>query len=130
MTSVPEVSGATVAATANGAALIAVTHRGDPTGEPATRIVRALRELPLPADVHIGVTGAAADLVDQLDGLGARLPWMALLVIAVAFVVMFAACRSLVLPVKAILTNVVSLGAAFGVVVLVFQEGHLASWLG
>jgi RND superfamily putative drug exporter len=130
LTNVPEVSGATVAATANGAALIAVTHRGDPTGEPATGIVRAIRELPLPAGVHIGVTGAAADLVDQLDGLGARLPWMALLVIAVAFVVMFAAFRSLVLPVKAILMNVVSLGAAFGVVVLVFQEGHLASWLG
>ena len=58
-----------------------------------------------------------------------RLP-LALFVIAVAFVVMFAAFRSLVLPVKAILMNVVSLGAALGVVVLVFQEGHLASWLG
>ena len=130
LTSVPEVTGAAVAATADDAALIAVTHRGEPTGEPANRIVRAIRELPLPAGVHIGVTGAAADLVDQLDGMGARLPWMALLVIAVAFVVMFAAFRSLVLPVKAILMNVVSLGAAFGVVVLVFQEGHLASWLG
>jgi uncharacterized membrane protein YdfJ with MMPL/SSD domain len=102
LTSVPEVTGASVAATADDAALIAVTHRGEPTGEPATRIVLAIRELPLPAGVHIGVTGAAADLVDQLDGIGARLPWTALLVIAVAFVVMFAAFRSLVLPVKAI----------------------------
>jgi RND superfamily putative drug exporter len=85
--------------------------------------------MPPPAGVHIGVTGQAADLADQLDGMGARLPWMVLFVIAVTLVLMFAAFGSVVLPVKAVLMNVVSLGAAFGAIVFVFQDGHFASWL-
>ncbi len=49
---------------------------------------------------------------------------------AVALVVLFAAFGSVVLPVKAILMNLVSLGASFGAVVWVFQDGHLVGWLG
>jgi RND superfamily putative drug exporter len=45
-------------------------------------------------------------------------------------VLLFLAFGSVVLPVKAVLMNLVSIGASFGVVVWVFQEGHLASWLG
>jgi RND superfamily putative drug exporter len=76
------------------------------------------------------VTGYTADLVDQLHDLGRRLPWMVLFVVAVTLVLLFAAFGSVVLPVKAVLMNVVSLGAAFGAVVFVFQQGHFASWLG
>jgi len=126
---VPGVNDAAVSAAAGDTALIAVTHAGDPTGEPAKQIVRAIRTLRPPSGVHIGVTGEAADLVDQLDGMAARLPWMVLFVIAVTLVLMFAAFGSVVLPVKAVLMNVVSLGAAFGAIVFVFQQGHLASWL-
>ena len=83
-----------------------------------------------PADGTIGVTGYTADLVDQLSRLGAKLPWMALFVVTVTFVLLFLAFGSVVLPLKAIVLNVVSLGAAFGAVVFIFQEGHFASWLG
>lgn len=127
---VPDVTGTAVTATAGDAVLIAVTHAGDPTGEPAKQIVRAIRALPPPAGVHIGVAGEAAALTDQLDSIGARLPWMALFIIAVTLVLMFAALGSVALPIKAVLMNVVSLGAAFGAVVLVFQDGHLADLLG
>ena len=78
----------------------------------------------------LGVTGYTADLLDQLHRLGGKLPWMALFVIVVTFVLLFLAFGSVVLPLKAIVLNIVSLGAAFGAVVFIFQEGHFASWLG
>jgi RND superfamily putative drug exporter len=76
------------------------------------------------------VGGRPAQDVDLVASLGARLPWLALIMAAVALVVLFAAFGSVVLPVKAILMNLVSLGASFGAVVWVFQDGHLAGWLG
>jgi RND superfamily putative drug exporter len=97
---------------------------------PGGGTVRDIRAVPEPAGVHIGVTGYTADLVDQLHGLGGRLPWMVLFGVAVTLVLLFAAFGSVVLPVKAVLMNVVSLGAAFGAVVFIFQQGHFASWLG
>ena len=62
----------------------------------------------VPPGVTIGVTGGTADLVDQLDSLGVRLPWMALFVIVVTCLLLFLAFGSVVLPVKAILMNIVS----------------------
>ncbi len=55
---------------------------------------------------------------------------MVAFVVLVTMVLLFFAFGSVLLPIKAVLMNVVSLGAAFGVVVLVFQDGHFASWLG
>jgi RND superfamily putative drug exporter len=122
---------AVIPAAANGdQALYTVDFNGDPASDGARDIVRDIRALPEPANVHIGVTGYTADLVDQLHGLGERLPWMVLFVVAVTLVLLFVAFGSVVLPVKAVLMNLVSLGAAFGAVVFVFQEGHLANWLG
>jgi len=126
----PAVSDAHVTAKTRDAVLIAVNHSGSPTGATAKSVVRAIREQAPPPGAHIGVTGEAASLIDQLDSIGARLPWMALFVIAVTLVLLFFALGSIVLPIKAVLMNVVSLGAAFGAVVFVFQQGHLASWLG
>ena len=124
------VTGASVVAANGSAALINVSYTGEPTGPDARRLVADIRALSPPPGAAIGVTGYTADLVDQLDRLGAKLPWMALFVIVVTFVLLFLAFGSVVLPVKAIVLNVVSLGAAFGAVVFVFQEGHFASWLG
>ncbi|WP_020393377.1 MMPL family transporter [Kribbella catacumbae] len=126
----PGVTGAAVSTVAASATLIAVSHAGDPTGESAQRIVRAIRDLPSPDGAQIGVTGQAADLVDRLDTMGAQLPWMILSVIAVTLILMFVAFGSVVLPIKAVLMNMVSLGAGFGAIVFIFQEGHLTSWLG
>jgi RND superfamily putative drug exporter len=126
----PHVTGASVV-TANGsAALISVAYAGEPTGPDARHLVADLRALSPPPGGTIGVTGYTADLVDQLARLGAKLPWMALFVIVVTFVLLFLAFGSVVLPVKAILLNIASLGAAFGALVFIFQDGHFASWLG
>jgi RND superfamily putative drug exporter len=122
-------------------ALITVDYQGSPTDAAARDAVTEIRALPTPPaggsasdsslrTVHIGVTGTTADLIDQLDGLGSRLPWMALFVVVVTSLLLFLAFGSVVLPIKAILMNAVSLGAAFGAVVFIFQDGHFASWLG
>ena len=63
------------------------------------------------------------------SGVGSTLPWMALLVCASTFVLLFAAFGSVVLPVKAIVMNVLSLAATFGVVIWIFQQGHLSGLL-
>jgi RND superfamily putative drug exporter len=74
------------------------------------------------------VGGTTAALIDELSSLGAALPWMALLVGLSTVVLLFLAFGSVVLPLKAIVMNVLSLSATFGVIVWIFQWGHL-SWL-
>ena len=97
-----------------------------PTGD---RLVRGLRAVPAPfRDVVIG--GQAADLVDTKTSLGRRLP-LALGVIALAtFVLLFLFTGSVVIPVKALVLNLLSLSATFGAMVWVFQQGHLGALLG
>jgi RND superfamily putative drug exporter len=127
---VPGVTGVTPVAAKGDQALYTVDFAGGPADDTARAIVRDIRALPEPSTIQIGVTGYSADLVDQLHDLGGRLPWMVLFVVVVTLVLLFAAFGSVVLPIKAVLMNVVSLGAAFGAVVFIFQEGHFAKWLG
>jgi trehalose monomycolate/heme transporter len=68
-------------------------------------------------------------LVDELSSLGGTLPWMALLTAVATFVLLFLAFGSVILPIKAIVMNILSLSATFGVVVWVFQWGHLSGVL-
>jgi uncharacterized membrane protein YdfJ with MMPL/SSD domain len=126
----PGATAATVVDTSGNAALVNVDYAGLATGSPARQAVGAIRGLSPPPGVTVGVTGGTADLIDQLDGLGATLPWMILFVFVVTSVLLFLAFGSVILPIKAILMNVVSLGAAFGAVVFIFQDGHFASLLG
>ena len=67
--------------------------------------------------------------MDELSSLGATLPWMALVVVLATFLLLFLAFGSVVLPVKAIVMNVLSLSATFGVIVWIFQDGHLSGLL-
>ncbi len=76
------------------------------------------------------VGGRAADLRDLLASLGSTLPWMGLFVVGVTLVLLFLAFGSVVLPVKAVVMNVLSLAASFGALVWIFQDGHLSSLLG
>ena len=73
---------------------------------------------PRPTGAEVLVGGRAADLRDLLASLGSTLPWMALFVVGVTFVLLFLAFGSVVLPVKAIVMNVLSLSASFGALVL------------
>jgi RND superfamily putative drug exporter len=92
----------------------------------ARDVVSDIRDQPAPGEVLVG--GSAATLVDATATIADRLPW-ALGVIALStFVLLFLFTGSLLIPVKAIVTNLLSLSATFGALVYVFQEGHLR-WL-
>jgi RND superfamily putative drug exporter len=96
-----------------------------PAGE---KLVSRLRAVPPPSDVLIG--GQAAELSDTKHALGVMLPVALAILLLATFVLLFLFTGSVVIPVKAILMNVLSLSATFGLMVWVFQEGHLASWIG
>ncbi|NUT37649.1 MAG: MMPL family transporter [Hamadaea sp.] len=124
------VTGAAVTATQGDAALVAVDYDGEPT-EAATRaIVADLRDLPPPAAAEVQVGGRAALDLDLLDSLAERLPWAVGIMAGATLLLLFLAFGSLVLPIKAVIMNLISIGASFGVIVWGFQEGHLADLMG
>ena len=96
----------------------------DPAAE---RLVHQIRALPTADPVLVG--GRAAFLVDQKRSLGERLPWAALIVVLATLLVLFAMTGSLLLPIKAVILNLLTIGAVFGVLVLIFQRGHLQGLL-
>jgi trehalose monomycolate/heme transporter len=101
----------------------------NPYSPQARAIVGQVRDVAPPAGARAYVGGQSAQLVDELSSLGSVLPWMALVVALATFVLLFVAFGSVVLPVKAIAVNVLSLSAMYGVVVWIFQEGHLSGLL-
>jgi RND superfamily putative drug exporter len=105
-----------------------VVPKGTSEGPVATRLVQRIRALERP--VAVGVTGPAAFLVDYRDSLTGRLPYALGLIGLATFTLLFLMTGSVVVPVKAIVMNVLSLGASFGALVWVFQEGHLSGLLG
>ena len=111
-----------------GLTVVDVLPEGTTQGETAMRLVDDLRELPAPTSVR--VAGEAAELVDYEDALKQRVPWALGIVALATFVLLFAFTGSVIVPLKAIAMNVLSLGASFGALVWVFQEGHLGSLVG
>jgi uncharacterized membrane protein YdfJ with MMPL/SSD domain len=80
--------------------------------------------------ITVNVSGDAASSKDFADQLSDRLPLIFAFVFALTFLLLLVTFRSLVIPIKAILLNLLSVGAAYGVLVLVFQDGHGESLLG
>ena len=109
--------------------VIAVDIVGDDSsGREATTAVGEIRALD--TDLTVWVTGPAAQQVDFVSALSAR-AWAAGAVVVLAtFVLLFLMTGSVIVPLKALLTNALSLAAALGVLVWVFQDGHLESLLG
>ena len=101
---------------------------GRPTSDEAQDLVTTIRGTSAPFETL--TTGQAAGQIDFLDSMSARAPYAVALVVLGTFVLLFLMTGSVVLPVKALLLNVISLGAALGVVVWIFQEGHLEGLLG
>ncbi len=101
----------------------------DPTSEQARAVVRALQEREPPGE-PVYVTGQAAFVGDVLDDIRTNSPPAAALVVLATFVLLFLLTGSVLVPLKALLLNVVSLGASFGVLVWGFQQGYLEGLLG
>ena len=128
--SVPGVGEVTVSAQRAGAALLVASYAADPQSEEARQLVERLRNVDPPPGATAVVGGETAQLVDLLDSLASTLPVMALLVVLIMFALLFIAFGSIVLPIKAVIMNAISIVASFGVVVWVFQDGNLADLLG
>lgn len=128
--SVPAVTGATVTARRGGAALVTADYQGPSSGDRAYTAVRGIRALATPPGVTMLVGGAPADDVDLLASMGSRLPAMAVLIAAVTLLALFLAFGSIALPLLSVALNMASVAAALGVVVWIFQDGHLSGLLG
>jgi uncharacterized membrane protein YdfJ with MMPL/SSD domain len=126
---IPGVTGAQVTGVKAGAVRVDIGYQPPTVSSAARHIVTQIRDTPAPPGAAVLVGGTTAGLVDELASLGATLPWMALLTGVSTFVLLFAAFGSVVLPLKAIAMNVLSLSATFGVVVWIFQWGHLSGLL-
>ncbi|GAA5125012.1 MMPL family transporter [Alloalcanivorax gelatiniphagus] len=101
---------------------------GDYDGPAAQDLVRRLRAADLGSDVLVG--GPTAELVDTRDALADRAPWAILVVVLLTALLLGRLTRSVVVPLKAVAMNLLSLGATLGVVVAVFQWGWGSSLLG
>jgi RND superfamily putative drug exporter len=126
---VPGLTGAQLTGVRGDIARIDLRYGPNPVSPQARRIVQDVRDVVPPAGARVYVGGQSAQLVDELASLSATVPWMALVMAAATFVLLFLAFGSVVLPLKAIVMNLLSLGATFGVVVWIFQQGHLSGLL-
>jgi len=91
-------------------------------------LVRSIRALP--SELDVSVAGRAAALVDSKQAIGDRLPLAAALIVVTTLLLVFLLTGSVLLPLQAVVLNALSLAAMFGVVVWVFQDGHLHDLLG
>ena len=112
----------------DGLVTLGVHVDGDAAGRTATRVVQHLRsDRP---EFPTWVLGQAAGEIDYSAAIRSRAPVAAGLVVLATFVLLFLMTGSVLVPLKALVMNVVSLGASLGVLVLIFQNGHLESLLG
>lgn len=112
----------------SGLTRVDVVSRYDMLDTRSQDLVRDIRALP--AAFRVGVTGRTAAFVDQQESLAAHIP-PALAILAVTTIaLLFLFTGSLILPLKALVMNILTLSAAFGILVVVFQHGRLEGLLG
>ena len=99
----------------------------EPQSAQGEALVKAIRGTPAPFPTLVG--GQSAQLVDSKASLLAKLPLAGAIIALVTFTVLFLMTGSVVVPLKALVLNLLSLTATFGAMVWIFQEGHLASLL-
>jgi RND superfamily putative drug exporter len=124
--------GPPVPARDGGSALLEVTSRSDGENPATTALVSRLRDrLPAQAPgVEVEVGGSSAGLVDFRDKVAGSMWMIVLFVLTLSYVVLLVLLRSVVLPLKAVMMNLLSVGAAYGVIVAVFQWGWVDSLFG
>ncbi|CAL9588129.1 Trehalose monomycolate exporter MmpL3 [Nocardiopsis dassonvillei] len=112
-------------------ARITLNYIMDPMGPEARPMTEELRAVEQPEGAaEVMFTNRPFGVVDMLDMIGERLVWMGVIVTAVTFVVLFMAFGSVIMPIKTLLLNVLSLSAAYGAMVLIFQYGFLSDVFG
>jgi RND superfamily putative drug exporter len=115
--------------------LLTTALAGDPVADSTQALVKHLRSDIIPTAFtgdanHVYVTGTTAGVVDYLGFFDTWLPIVLLVVLSLSFVLLLVAFRSIVIPAQAIAMNLLSVGASYGLLVLVFQKGVGAKLLG
>lgn len=110
-------------------ALIQVSPSGDPQSDEARKLVDELRDDRPAGPATALVGGTPASTLDYVDEVTGAIPMVVLFVFILTYVVLWALLGSVTLPLIAFLLNVISLGASFGALVFIFQEGHFSSIL-
>jgi uncharacterized membrane protein YdfJ with MMPL/SSD domain len=111
-------------------AVVALSVKGSGTDAASQRSLEVLRSDVVPATVgkvrgaEVAVTGLTAGSKDFIDTMKAHAPLVFLFVLGLAFILLLVTFRSIVVPIKAIVLNLLSVGSAYGVLTLVFQDGH------
>jgi uncharacterized membrane protein YdfJ with MMPL/SSD domain len=116
-------------------ALLSVPVRGDPSADDAVSAVRDLRSTVVPAafkntDAKVLVGGTTSENIDYFDSVIGPAPWVIALVLGLTLLFLTVVFRSLVVAGTAVILNLLSVGAAYGLLVLVFQDGVGAGLLG
>lgn len=111
------------------ATLVLITPRDGLTDGQRQALVRRARATPLGDNLHVYVGGLDAGKLDYVASLYAAFPLVILFIVLATYLILLFSFRSVILPLKAVLMNSLSLLGAFGVVVFLFQEGHLANLL-
>jgi len=101
-------------------------HSMLPRTPDAQKLIHDIRDLKAPDGTLVG--GVAADYTDSQDGISKTLPWALGWIALSVFILIFVFTGSIILPIKAVLLNVLSLAATMGVLTWVFIDGHL-QWL-
>ena len=116
-------------------ALLTVAISGEPRDQAALEALAAIRDQYVPAafagvsaDVFVG--GETAKAADFFDVVGLYTPIVFVFVLGFSFVLLLMVFRSIVIPIKAVVVNLLSVGTAYGLLVLIFQKGYGADFLG
>jgi RND superfamily putative drug exporter len=105
---------------------VTAIHTMGPRTPEAQALITKLREIRAPEGTLIG--GVAADYTDTQNGIAATLPWALLWIAIGVMILLFIFTGSIILPIKAVLLNILSLAATLGAVTWIFVDGHL-KWL-
>ncbi|TLS41559.1 MMPL family transporter [Streptomyces montanus] len=124
----PPAAGAAQLFTDGKGAWLSLTTGVEAYSEAGQDLVSGLRAIDPPSGTDVLVTGPAATYTDTLESLWSALPYAVLIIAVMTFILLFLFTGSVVMPVKAILLNLLSLTATYGAMVFVFQDGHL-QWL-
>lgn len=109
--------------------LIRVYTEGSPVSDEVADLVHELRSKPQIGDLRLHVSGSAADMIDTIDSIYSDVPLALFYIFSATYVLLFLLFRSILLPLKAVLMNALSITASYGALVLIFQDGNLQNLL-
>jgi RND superfamily putative drug exporter len=112
------------------ATVVLLYTRELPGSASSKELLADIRRHGIGGDYEMLVDGGTAEIVDVVDEMYAEFPQVALVIVVATYSVLLVLFRSVVLPIKAIGMNVLSIVASYGALVFIFQEGHLSGLLG